>query len=572
MGFYRCYFVGLIFVILFYFCNDTTNDIVLITYTMNRMRNLKRTWIAALFLALVVNANGQTTILNVQQLGAKGQKDILVTKIIQNAINKCANAGGGTVYFPAGDYLMGHIELKSNVNLHIEAGATIWASRDTNDYKTDNAMKKSYEGGEAPSGDVPILIYANHLKNVSITGKGTINGRAQRVLEPLKLVDSFTKDETEKAQKAGVELKMYYKVPPFTNMIIFDACENVTVSDVSLIESQSWTLHLKWCSKVYVERLNIESSLESGVNADGIDVDGCKDVVIDNCIVKTGDDAIVLKTSRNPDGQTQNCENVIVSNCILTTWDSALKLGTESYSDFRHILITNCIIRNTNRAMSIIIRDGGNVSDVMFSNISVECNRKYYFWWGNGDPIWLVVRKRKPESKVGTIKNVSFQNIMGHVQGTLKLEGFEGQPLENITLTDVQLFMEAESQPDKRCLDAFYAHDVSDLNLRNVKVKWNIDKIEPLWRNAFTFENIQGLHLDQLQGSQAPTKTGSMIAITNVNGAIIENCRPGADNTTFLKVEGKQCKDIFVNNIYTKDLEKKIIKGEGVDATCMQIK
>jgi hypothetical protein len=230
------------------------------------------------------------------------------------------------------------------------------------------------------------------------------------------------------------------------------------------------------------------------------------------------------------------------------------------------------VIRNTNRGISIIIRDGATVSDVLYANISIECNRKYYFWWGNGDPIWLVVRKRKSDSKVGNIKNVSFQNIMAHAQGTIKLEGFEGNPLENITFSDVQIFMHPEDQPDKRCKDAFYAHDVNDLTLRNVKVKWDTGKVEPLWRNAFTFEAIKALHLDQLEGSQAPTKTGSMIALNNIDGAVIENCHPDEGNAIFLKVDGNKSKNIILNNIYINNLKKDIINGEGVDPKCVLIK
>lgn len=519
-----------------------------------------------------ISLSGQgPTIINVKQMGATGQKTSLATRSIQQSIDKCAEAGGGTVYFPAGDYLTGRIELKDNITLHLEAGATIWASRDTNDYKSDKSIKKSYEGGEMPSGDVPVLFYAYKAKNISIIGKGMIHGQGERILSPLKSIDQFTKDETENARKAGVQLNMYYKIPPFTNMFIFDACENISIQDVSMIESESWTLHFKWCKKVHVERVNIESSLENGVNSDGIDVDGCKDVLIDNCVVRTGDDAIVLKTTRTPDGETQSCENVIVTNCSLTSTDSGLKLGTESFSDYRHIIFSNCVIRNTNRAISIIIRDGATVSDVLYSNISIECNRKYYFWWGNGDPVWLVVRKRNPESRIGMIKNISFEHIMATAQGTSKIEGFPGVPLENITFSDFQIFMNPEDQPDKRAYDAFYAHDVNELTLRNVKVKWNNEKQEPLWRSAFKFENIKGLHLDQLKGSGAPGKNEPMISLSNVEKAVIERCQPEDMNGLFLKVSGRS-KGIILNDNYINNIEKNISKSKEITAGDIIIK
>ncbi|HEY4788300.1 MAG TPA: glycosyl hydrolase family 28 protein [Bacteroidales bacterium] len=532
---------------------------------------MKKTVILSVICSLSILVNAQRSgYFNVEQFGAMGQKNVLVTKNIQQAIDKCAEAGGGTVYFPAGDYLMGRIDLKSNITLYLEAGATIWASRDSNDYKSNLAIKKSYEGGEMPSGDVPVLIYANNAKNITITGKGTINGRAQRTLEPLKTVDSFTKEETENARKAGIDLKMYYKIPPFTNTIILDNCENVTVENVSLIESESWTLHFKWCKKVYVERVYIESSLENGVNADGIDVDGCKDVLIDNCIVKTGDDAIVLKTTRTPDGQSQTCENVVVTNCSLVSSDSGLKLGTESYSDFRHIIFSNCVIRNTNRGISIIIRDGATVSDILYSNISIECTRRYYFWWGNGDPIWFVVRQRNSGSKIGMIKNVSFQNIMAHAQGTTKIEGFAGVPFENISFSNFQIFMNPEDQPDKRATDAFFAHDVNDLTLSNVKVKWNTEKIESMWRHALAFENINGLIIDQVKGDPAPTQTGALIALNNTENVNIDRCTSFSSNVTLLQVNGAQSKKIVVTT--AENIEGRVKKSKEVNPDAVLLK
>jgi hypothetical protein len=502
---------------------------------------------------------------NVQNFGAKGIKDSLVTKNIQSAIDKCYEAGGGVVYFPSGDYLSGNLQLKSNVTLHLEAGATIWASHNPNDYGSI-VIEKQYEGIEMPSGNIPVLIYALKAKNITIEGKGTINGSGLRTLLPLKEVDKFTAEETENARQSGVDLKMYYKEPPFTNMVILDACENVTIRDISLIESTSWTLHMKWCQRVHVDGIYIESNLENGVNADGIDIDGCKDVTVSNCIVHTGDDAIVLKTTRTPSGASQSCENVMIVNCKIITSDSGIKLGTESFADYRHIVVSNCVIRNANRALSIIIRDGATVSDVLYSNISIECKRRYYFWWGNGDPIWLVVRKRNPESKVGSIKNVSFQHIMAHAQGTTKFEGFAGTPLENISISDMQIFMEAEDFPDKRAADAFHAHDVNGLTLKDVDVKWDKNKIEPKWKNAYSFDNVKDLNLDHLKGVEAPTGNGSFIALNNVENAIIERCIPMANSKNFLSAEGKT-KNVLLNTIYTDDLKHKVkvapsVKGQ----------
>ena len=153
---------------------------------------------------------------------------------------------------------------------------------------------------------------------------------------------------------------------------------------------------------------------------------------------------------------------------------------------------------------------------------------------------------------------------MAHAQGTTKIEGFAGVPLENITFSNMQLFMDPESQPDKRATDAFFAHDVNDLSLTNVKVKWNTEKTEPLWKNAFSFENIDGLYLDQLKGNPAPTKKGSLIALTNVKNARIDRCFSFDPNALLLQVNGSQSQKIIMTGVSEDHLENRIQKGKEV--------
>jgi polygalacturonase len=482
---------------------------------------------------------------NVQDYGARNDKSVLSTKAIQKAIDAAYDAGGGKVYFPPGEYLSGTIVLKSNVILYLEAGATLFASQDTIDFKNDFKVIKSNDSGKPGVGETPVFIYARKADNIGIMGKGTIHGQAQRTWEDLHEVDGFIAWETENARLAGIEMKRFYKVHPYICLVFLEECENVTISDVSLIESTDWTLHFKWCNRVFVDNVYIESSLDAGVNSDGIDIDGCTDVVVSNCIIITGDDAIVLKSTMTyPDFR--NCENITVTNCVLTSTSTGLKIGTESHGDFRNINFNNCVITNSNRGLSIVIRDGGTAENVVFSDIIIETNRKHFNWWGNGDPVWLVLKKRNPESKLGMIRNISFNNIIAHGQGTSKVEGFPGQPLENILFNNVQLHMYPESLPDKRADDAFFATEVTGLTLENVSVTWNGEP-EPAWRHAFSFANIHRLHLNGLQGIQAPTSKGAFISVRDVEDALIERCWPLKGTIEFLKMDGSGNRSIVLN-------------------------
>ncbi|NJK97024.1 MAG: hypothetical protein HC905_20760, partial [Bacteroidales bacterium] len=449
-----------------------------------------------LFWSILFPLAAQNTF-NVKTLGANGNKNQLATTIIQKAIDECAAAGGGVVYFPPGDYLTGAITLRSNVTLHLEAGATIFASLEMKDFEVPDKENRHRH---------PVLIYADSAENISITGKGTIHGQARRVYLPLESVDGFIKEETEIARQSGIEMKQYYKIEPHTFLVFLVNCKKVTITDVTLYESCNWTLHLQWCKNVKIRGINIYSDLEKGVNADGIDIDGCQDVMVSDCHIETGDDAIVLKSTLSK-GKSQPCENVTVTNCVLISTSTALKIGTETHSDFRHILFDNCVIRNSNRGLSIVVRDGAHVSDVKFSKISLELNRKHFNWWGNADGIWLVVLKRTETSRVGNISNITFDNISGDVQGTSRIEGFQGMPLKNIRLNNVHFRMNAETKADKRANDGFRAHDVDGLFLTNCSVEWNKKTTEPKWASAFVFEDISGLYLNNIYGKQSSLLT-----------------------------------------------------------------
>ena len=122
-------------------------------------------------------------------------------------------------------------------------------------------------------------------RNVAITGKGTIDGRAQHEWGPQRIVDPFIAWETENAEESGIPLERSYHVPPIYYLVSITDCEDVRIEDVSLVNSQLWTLNLLWCQRVFVRGVYVRSDLDLGVNADGIDIDGCRDVTVTNCVV-----------------------------------------------------------------------------------------------------------------------------------------------------------------------------------------------------------------------------------------------------------------------------------------------
>lgn len=519
------------------------------------MKNL--IFLAAFILVNICGKAQSNGIFNVRNYGARGEKSELATKSIQQAIDQCAASGGGQVYFPPGEYLSGALELKSNVSIYLEAGAVIYASQNPDDYDVPGKEKR-YR--------TPVLIYADGAENIAIEGKGKIDGQARRVWTPIENTDGFIQEETEIARRAGVEMSQFQKVEPHTFLVFLVNCRNVTVKDVTLYESCNWTLHLQWCRQVFVSRVSIFSSLTEGVNADGIDVDGCSDVIISDCFIETGDDAIVLKSTLSK-GKSQPCENVTVTNCILTSTSTALKIGTETYSDFRHILFNNCVIRNSNRGLSIVVRDGATVSDVKFSNITLDLNRKHFNWWGNADPIWLVVLKRTENSKVGTIKNITFDNISGNCQGTSRLEGFPGSPLENIRMNNLRFTVNPESLPDKRATHGFIAHDVKGLSITDFDLVWNEQSPEPRWSSAFRFENVEDLRLNAISCRQAPGKENPAIQLVHVKNGIADRCFAYTGTKTYFEISGSKTRNLIFQDNQLKNARVPFVRNVDVNAS-----
>ncbi len=450
----------------------------------------------------------------VTDFGAVATKDSISTIAIQRAIDACAMAGGGTVYFGPGQYTAGQIYLKSNVNIHLEAGAVLYASVNPDHYKKP---KGNYEADDQiNSPNEACLFFADSVSNVSFTGKGKINGQAQHIWNDLQKVDLFIEKEILNAKAAGIAMQRFYAKDPKVRLVFINLAKDITLRDITLEDSPDWGLHIGNATNVLIDGINVLSSLEKGVNSDGIDIDGCKNVRISNCNIATGDDAICLKsTLRN--GHYSSCENIVINNCTLVSTSTALKIGTESHGDFRDIIFSNCTIRNSNRGISIVVRDGATVENILFTNLFIECNRKHFNWWGDGDPIRFILLKRNPDSRLGAIRNIYVKNVVATGQGTSLIKGFEGKPLENIVLDNVTLMLQPESLQDKRSTAIIQIETSNRVSIRDATLGW--DKgVEKAWTFGIAAKGVNGLTLDNIQWVNPISKTAliQLSAVSNL--------------------------------------------------------
>jgi len=505
------------------------------------MRSAKTLVVLALLFGPAATLRGQPAVppdstFDVRRYGATGQRADKATKAIQEAIDACFRAGGGVVYVPPGQYTTGAIELKDNVNLHIEAGATLLLSQDRPDFEGRRSM-----------------IYARGAKNIAVTGRGTLDGLAQYEWTEARGQDPQIVRETEIARQAGVDMRRYYRTGMQTYMFILDDCTDVRLESITVVNSPLWNVRLNDCDRVFIRGVHIYSDLEKGVNSDGIDIVSSSNVIISDSIVVTADDAIVIKTVSRGGKPARAARNITVTNCVVSSSSAALKIGTETEGDIRHVIFSNTVVRNTNKALGIDVMDGGEISDILFSNITIDTNRRHWNWWGSGETFNFLLTKRRPDSKMGAIRNVVIDNVISHARGTSTITGHPERRIENVTISNLQMFMQEEDCIDKRATDAIRAEGVDGLKLRNVSVKWADDRTEPKWASAASFRDASGLELDNFASRQGlKNSPHPALLFENVNAAIVRDSRADDGCGVFLALRGARTRDIRMRH---NDLE-----------------
>lgn len=479
-------------------------------------------WSLALFAASSLCgqpiATGNT--FNVRQYGATGERAGNATKAVQSAIDACAGSGGGIVYVPPGEYTIGAIHLKDNVNLYLEAGATLLLSQDRADFP-----------GRARS-----MINSSGAKNIAVTGRGKIDGLAQYEFVDMRGPDPEIAVERETARAAGVPMKRFYRTGMQTYLFILNDSTDVRLEGVTLVNSPLWNVRLNDCDRVFIRGIHIYSDLEKGVNSDGIDIVSSSNVMISDSVIVTADDAIVVKTQGRGGAPAKPAYNITVTNCILTSSSTPMVIGTETEADIRHVIFSNSVIRDSNRAFGINVQDGATVSDVIFTNITMDSRRRHWNWWGSAETFKFILKKRNASSKLGVIKDIVIDNVVTRARGTSSLTGHPERRLQNITISNVQMYMEPEEMPDKRATDAIQVNGVDGLKLRNLSVKWDAERPEKKWRSALVLKDVSGVELDNITARQG-LKDGSapVIALENVVDGVLRNLRAAEGSGTFLE-------------------------------------
>lgn len=387
-------------------------------------------------------------IYNIKTYGAIGDGVAMETEAVQKTIDACHDAGGGVVWVPAGDFQIGTIILKSNVTLSLDYGASLLGSTNAADYPTGN-LSRPREGA------AHCLIYAENANNITIEGLGVIDGRGTH--------ENFPRNRTGR-RNSGIRPRL----------MRMESCEDLTFSGVTYKRPAFWGLHLVDCKNIHFDAVTVRFR-NNNFNNDGLDLDGCENVLIENCDISAGDDAICLKSSLNP------CRNIVVRACRADSNTAAVKFGSSSRGGFIDVSITNCYFCDCPMgAIKLQSVDGGRLENITISRIVMK---------NVGNPIFLRLGNRgssfggrsergqraddSPEAEfTGTLKNVRISDLVAEVTIEDREKTLEAV-YKNIKMETAPGVTDREKgRAGPIMITGIPGHSIEDVVLENIKISY----------------------------------------------------------------------------------------------------
>jgi hypothetical protein len=498
-------------------------------------------------------------ILDPRQMGATGDGKTLDSAAINGTIRACNAAGGGMVYISPGNYLCGTVVLKSNVTLYLEAGATILGSTRISDYKPKH------------------LIYAHNEKNIGLSGPGCIDGQGHAFWLPTGRAQ--VPEDQQWTDAIHNDWKYSERPEP---MIQFHGVTNLRVDGVRIQGAAGWTMRPFNCRDVVIHGIAIKNPVY-GPNTDGIDITGCQNVMVSDCIIDTGDDAICLK-SEDVDGETcQISKNIVVTNCIITGCCNGFKIGTKTENGFENITFSNSVLYNDdvpfssrlNAGISLEMVDGGWIDGVVITGIQMRRVRAPLH-------IRLGSRSKKHKYPQSGLRGILIDGI--HATDAILTSSFTGLPdmeLEDVRLSNIDIdtvyagkkeWLKAPvpelpaAYPQSRMFgwlpaSGLYCRHVKGLSLRSVSFRAPVDE----WRPTLVCDDIRQLTVSGF--TTTPINGGvPAIGLTDIDRGWISGAVAPAGSRALVTVEGAKTKDVLISGCDLRDVAQPF-EATGITAT-----
>ncbi len=491
--------------------------------------------IAISFLFISLHASSQPTFTNVKNYGITGDGVTLCSAAINHLIDSIAAEGGGTLFFPAGNYFTGPIFLKSNITLYLDAGARIKFSDNFDDYLP--MVPSRWEDVRVKTFASPI--YAYQCENIAIRGDGHIEGQGKKWWDfwnhsktgspvDTKWQKTFREENAELLQKnAYIRDKNAFLRP---SMVTVYECKNVLIEGVSFSNPPFWTIMPTFSDNITIEGITIDNP-DYSPNTDGIDLSSCTNVHISNSHITVGDDCIVIKSGRDEDGReaARPTENLVITNCTMLKGHGGVVIGSEMSGNVKRVAISNCVFEGTDVGIRIktMRGRGGIVEDIQVSNIVMYDMVK--------EGVIITMRYQpSPEEPVSertpTVRNVHLANVTMHnANRAIAIYGLPEREIEQISFSNFHITSKK----------GIIVENASDVSFSDIRI---------LCSEGIPFEayNSKVLQYNQVQVA-ATAFDKPPLKLSNCSEVRITNCYQPEAIPVFVN-EDEKCSGIFLMN------------------------
>ena len=512
---------------------------------------------------------------DVKHYGAKGDGVSIDTLAINAAIDDCNKAGGGIVYLSPGNYLSGTVVLKSNVTLYLEAGAVLLGSKNISDYTPQAGPNASDDAGQRH------FIFARDAENVGLAGPGAIDGRGSSYWIPSNRKP--VSDDKKWSDAIHLDWEHKDRVSPMIELV---NCTNLRIEDIRIRGASGWTMRPINCTNVVIQGIEIKNPVY-GPNTDGIDMTGCKNVLMSDCIIDTGDDAICLKSENPYDDLPQVSQNIVITNCIISGCCNGFKIGTATQGGFENITFSNSVIYNddvdlTSRliaGIAIEMVDGGWINGIVITGIQMRRARS---------PICI---RRGDRSSPHKFPQTGLRGVM--IDGvhatdailTSSITGIPGMIVEDVSLSNItvdtimpgkkewitsQVPEVPKAYPQSRMFgwlpaSGLYCRHVRGLRLKEI----NFSSPAEEWRPTIICDDVKDLTLSGF--STTPVSEGvPAVSLINVDKAWLSGAVAPTGAKALLSVHGELTSSILVTGCDVREAANTIEPAPEVPASALR--
>jgi polygalacturonase len=517
----------------------------------------------------VIVPNFPANSVSIVDFGAIGDGQTLNTKAFAQAIDAISTKGGGRVVIPRGIWLAGPIILKSNIDLHAEAGALVLFSKNKDHYPI---IQTSFEGLDTMRCTSPI--YGKDLTNIAITGEGIFDGSGEvwRKVKKEKTTANQWNDLLELGGSLDPKGTIWYpseqymradqkggNVPTELNtlaefqavrdllrpvMVSLVSCKNVLLDGPVFQNSPAWCIHLLMCENLTVRNIDVRNPWYSA-NGDGIDIESCKNTIITNCRFDVGDDAICIKSGRDEDGRNRGMptENLIVKNCTVYNGHGGFTVGSEMSGGVKNMHVSNCTFIGTDVGLRFKSTRGrgGIVEGVYISNIdmtNIKTRAISFNLYYGGESVSEMLAKKSSASTEETIPVTA-----------------ETPQFKDIFIRDVTC---------KGAQQAIYLQGLPEMSLQNVNLSNMLFECEV----GLLAMDTDGIMVD---GVTLITSNSPAIMLYNTQNVRMNDLSLSGSDGELIKIQGPRSQNIGIEVSSNTNLSNRFSLGDSVDKTSITI-